>query len=88
MLPLYTVFLVSGALVAYWAYDRYSSLQRNIKAAQASGLPYVVVPLNMYSRVWLIFSGLIIPHLQRLPARWTANWLEFVAQRSRIYVVN
>jgi hypothetical protein len=36
------VAIVLIALPLYWIYSTYTSLQRNIKAAKLSGLPYVV----------------------------------------------
>jgi hypothetical protein len=37
-----TVVIVLIALPLYWIYSSYTSLQKNIKAAKLSGLPYVV----------------------------------------------
>jgi uncharacterized membrane protein len=36
------VVIVLIALPLYWIYSSYTSLQKNIKAAKLSGLPYVV----------------------------------------------
>lgn len=78
MLSISTIILFVIILATYWCYDTYTSLQRNIKAAKESGLPYVVVPVNLYNRLWLVFGGLLLPHLRKLPMRWTENWLEYV----------
>ncbi len=53
-----------------------SGLFRNIAAARATGLPYVVVPVHITSIPWLLLQHLCVPVLERvLPARWAEAWL-------------
>lgn len=44
-------------------------LRRNIAAAKATGLSYVVVPWNGLNIPWLILRPIILPYLKRLPIR-------------------
>jgi len=54
-------------------------LRANVRAAKASGLPYVVAPVHHISRPWLAAQSLLMPYLRRLPARLTASWIDVVA---------
>ncbi|KAF2802022.1 cytochrome P450 monooxygenase-like protein [Mytilinidion resinicola] len=70
--------LTAGALfVLYWAnYTR--ALLRNIAAAKASGIAYVVLPWNPFYTFWLASYQIWLPLLQKLPASWTSPWLLFM----------
>jgi hypothetical protein len=68
--------IVPFAVVAYYCIKTYISLQRNIAAAKASGLNYVVIPVNLYGTLWLLINQLVFPLAKRLPKSWTANYIE------------
>ena len=65
----------SALLVAY-AVHTYRCLTRNIAAAQRSGVPYIVQPVFLYNRFWLITHPLFLPFFRLLPRSWTYPWLE------------
>ncbi|KAF2495368.1 cytochrome P450 monooxygenase-like protein [Lophium mytilinum] len=70
--------LTAGVLfVLYWAnYTR--ALLRNLAAAKASGIAYVVLPWNPYHIFWLASYQIWLPHLQKLPATLTSSWILFM----------
>ena len=45
------VAIVLITLPLYWIYSVYTSLQKNIKAAKLSGLPYVVIRAYSYTKL-------------------------------------
>lgn len=47
----------------------------NIRAARASGLKYVIVPVFVFSRWWMTLFALVYPLLEKLPKSWTQPWL-------------
>ena len=51
---------------------------RNLAAAKSSGIPYIIVPIYMFNRVWLLSHTLIAPYLRKLPRRLTEPWLELI----------
>ncbi|KAL8819267.1 MAG: hypothetical protein Q9223_002256, partial [Gallowayella weberi] len=53
-------------------------LRRNIAAAKASGLPYVVLPWSNLNRPWLLSSPFILPYLNKLPIR-DALWFRLLS---------
>lgn len=54
----------------------YTALRRNLAAAKASGIPYVVVPIYPRATTWKFTQDLWTPFLRRLPNSWTDWWLE------------
>jgi hypothetical protein len=52
------------------------SLYKNIRAAQSSGIPYIVSPVYGFNRLWLITEPLLLPLLQRLPKFLTHPWID------------
>ena len=54
----------------------YTALRRNLAAAKASGIPYIVVPIYPRAATWKVTQALWTPLLRRLPKRWTGWWLE------------
>lgn len=76
MVSLLTLALVF--LPALYLYNYYRCFARNLAAAKASGLTYVVVPVFVFNRFWLITHRLWWPLLERLPRRWTESWLDLL----------
>ncbi|CAF9924142.1 MAG: hypothetical protein HETSPECPRED_005505 [Heterodermia speciosa] len=54
----------------------YTAFRRNLAAAKASGIPYVVLPIYPVATTWLVTQALWTPLLRRLPNSWTDWWLE------------
>ncbi len=71
LLPFAVVTL--SVLYATYCYRRFAL---NLAEAKQSGIPYVILPVHLFSRFWLIFHRLIIPYLERLPSSWTKSWLQ------------
>lgn len=65
-------------LVAAVAVNRYLRFQRYLKAAKASGIPYIVVPVYLFHRFWLITHPLWLPIIKSFPKRFWEPWLDFV----------
>jgi hypothetical protein len=68
--------VLPAAYGLYWIFAAYASLQKHISDAEASGLPYVVMPINLINRFWIITFRVWLPLITRLPARWTHPWVK------------
>lgn len=70
---IYIYFGLSGFLV-FWCFQKWSSLQRNIAAAKASGIPYRVSLINgIPGYLWIATHNLILGPLHAFkPSR---KWL-------------
>lgn len=65
------------AVVVYILFNTYRGLSSNIALAKSSGLPYVVIPWNVYSIFWLSTFGIWTPLLKKLlPTSFQEYWLE------------
>ena len=67
-----------GIVLLYHLFNSYRNLLRNIAEAKRSGLPYVVTPWHVHAVFWLATNQIWIPLLQKLPARCTGVWLDYV----------
>ncbi|KAI2638476.1 cytochrome P450 [Xylaria nigripes] len=56
-----SLFLVTGAFVAWLTFKYVSSLSRNVALAKATGLPYYVVPINPISNIARVLSPIWRP---------------------------
>ncbi|KAJ2982043.1 hypothetical protein NUW58_g6530 [Xylaria curta] len=56
-----SILLVTGALVAWFAFKYVSGLRRNIALAKSTGLPYHVVPINPIHNINQIFRFIWLP---------------------------
>ena len=75
------VSLIAVALLALpvlYAINTYRSFTRNLAAAKASNIPYVITPVYLFQTVWLLTHRMWIPYLQKLPQRWTSPWLDLI----------
>lgn len=61
------------AVVVNW----YLCFARHLKAAKASGIPYIIVPVFLFHRFWLITNPLWVPLILKLPERYR-TWVDFV----------
>lgn len=64
------LYLIAGALAVgatYWVVERYTSFQRNRRAAIASGLPYICLPVNTFSPLWQVLGPALVPVCRLLP---------------------
>jgi hypothetical protein len=77
-MTLYTPILVAlGTVVGYWLFTLYRGLSRNIALAKSSGLPYVIMPWNVFSLFWLSSFALWLPLLKKvLPTSLQGVWIE------------
>ena len=71
--------LALALLQAVWCY---AALRRNLAAAKASGIPYLVLPVYPVATTWLVTQALWTPFLRRLPNNWTDWWLEISLEMS------
>ncbi|KAL8785113.1 MAG: hypothetical protein Q9195_008759 [Heterodermia aff. obscurata] len=60
----------------------YIAFRRNLAAAKASGIPYVLLPIYPIATTWLVTQALWTPLLRKLPASWTDWWLELSLEMS------
>ena len=72
------VFLISALVLL--SYITIQGLRGNIALAKATGLRYVIVPFYITSLPWLLLQPVCLPILDRLPERWTRNWLPYAPQ--------
>lgn len=64
------------AVALAYAVATYRSFSKNLAAAKASNMRYVIVPIHFFSPVWLVTQNFLLPFLRRLPRRWTTPWLD------------
>ncbi|GAB7346615.1 hypothetical protein MBLNU459_g1755t1 [Dothideomycetes sp. NU459] len=69
------VWIAVIALTGAYIVNYYLCFARNLAAAKQSGIPYVIAPVYMFNRFWLVTHRLWIPFLEKLPSKWTENWL-------------
>lgn len=68
------VLLAGGALCAYWALNLLWQWKKNIDAAKASGLPYIVVPVFVFGRLWLVLNQPVVRLFKMLPEKYRPLW--------------
>ncbi|KAI0517176.1 cytochrome P450 [Xylaria bambusicola] len=56
-----SILLVTGAVVAWWAFKIINGLRTNIARAKSTGLPYHVVPVNPINNIAQIFAFIWVP---------------------------
>ncbi|KAI9812569.1 MAG: hypothetical protein M1827_004558 [Pycnora praestabilis] len=61
-----------------YSINYYRCFARNLAAAKRSGIPYVIVPVYVFRRFWLITHRLWMPFIQKLPRSWTKSWIDFI----------
>ncbi|KEF62653.1 uncharacterized protein A1O9_00626 [Exophiala aquamarina CBS 119918] len=61
--------------LVYYSVNYYLCFRRNLVKAKQSGLPYVVVPVYLLNRFWLVTHRLWAPLLAKLPRNWT-RWVD------------
>jgi cytochrome P450 len=65
---------LTSAFAIHW----YLCFRRNIKIAKASGIPYVVVPVFLLHRFWLLTHPLWLQLARKyLPKEWREPWYDF-----------
>jgi cytochrome P450 len=64
------------AAVLYYAGTTAVSWRRNVKKAQQSGLPYILVPVFFLHPLWLAGHVFLMPLFTRLPRSWM-TWIEY-----------
>ena len=70
------ILLILLALALLQAVRSYIAFRKNLKAAKASGIPYIKSPVYPIDRKWLVTQKLWTLLLNRLPKSWTESWLE------------
>lgn len=70
--------LLCGAIVLFgvFLFRRQLSLRGNIKIAEKSKLPFIVVPFYTGTPLWYFCYSWILPAFRSLPRTWTSPWLE------------
>ncbi|MCJ1287987.1 hypothetical protein MMC26_007340 [Xylographa opegraphella] len=68
--------LILSGLVTAWLYTTYRSFARNLAAAKASGIPYIITPVYLFNTIWLLLHRPLMRHLRKLPQAWTFPWLD------------
>ena len=76
------IFLILIALSSLQAARCYIAFRRNLAAAKASGIPYVILPIFPVARFWLTTQALWLPFLRLLPRKWLDSWLPISLQNS------
>jgi hypothetical protein len=75
-MPYYVFALLLIAL--YVLSSQINSFYKNLRAAQSSGIPYIISPIYGYNRLWLVLEPLLMPVLRRLPKFLTHPWIDVV----------
>ncbi|KAK2762770.1 hypothetical protein FQN54_000944 [Arachnomyces sp. PD_36] len=70
--------LAFAALITALIIKSSISFARNLRKAKASGITYVIVPVYLYHRFWLVTHKIWLIGLRKLPASWTHSWIHFV----------
>lgn len=70
--------LAFAVVPALYLYNYYRCLARNLAAARTSNITYVIVPVYLFNRFWLITHRAWLPVLCKLPGAWTESWIELV----------
>jgi len=70
--------LVMTILPALYIYNYYRCFARNLAAAKASNLTYVIVPVYLFQRFWLVTHRAWLLLLYKLPSKWTDPWLDLL----------
>jgi len=78
-MPYYAFALALALFVLYFLCRNALSFYKNLRAAQSSGIPYIVSPIYGYNRVWLITEALWTPILRRLPNFLTHPWIDVIS---------
>ena len=68
---------ILAAVLAY-AVATYRSFSKNLAAAKASNMRYVIVPIYYFSLIWLLSQNILLPYLRKLPKNWTRPWLDLM----------
>lgn len=54
-------------------------LYANVKAARASGLPYIITPVHIFNALWILVSPVVLPFLRKIiPKRWQGLTLDLM----------
>lgn len=70
--------IASVLLSVVYTYTTYRAFTRRLSEAKQSGIPYVIVPVFLYNRFWLVTQELWLPLIRKLPQSWTSSWLTYV----------
>ena len=72
---MYSILLVGfGLLFTYRLAGSLWHLRKNAQAAKASGLPYTLVPIYVYSVVWLVVNHWVVGLLKKTPTKYRPLW--------------
>ncbi|KAF2834861.1 cytochrome P450 monooxygenase-like protein [Patellaria atrata CBS 101060] len=70
--------MVALASIAYYFFISYRQFSRNLADAKKSGIPYVIVPIYVYTLFWFSSQRFLLPLLKKLPESWTSPWLYYL----------
>ena len=73
-----TLALLLLAPLLFYAFSCVRAVRQNIVTARQIGLKYIVLPVFLLDRRWLLISQFIYPLLARLPRSWTEPGLLYV----------
>ncbi|ERF73819.1 hypothetical protein EPUS_05523 [Endocarpon pusillum Z07020] len=78
-MPSALLLLLPLGLISAVAVNWYLCFRRNIEKAKESGIPYVVVPVFVLHRFWLITNPLWLKLARKfLPEEWIESWYDYV----------
>lgn len=69
--------LAAIALPILYLGNYYLCFARNLRAAKASGIPYVIEPVLIFNRFWLVTHRAFLPYIRKLPKKWTESWIDY-----------
>lgn len=70
------------ALVAVYGVQTYSAFRKNLAAAKASGLPYIISPIYTFNPFWLLSHEFFLPLLRLVPERHRPAFTQYVKRAS------
>ena len=77
------MFLIPIALLvaaALYAIKLYRQFRKHLADAQASGIPYQIVPFFLVNRLFQVSCIFLLPIFRKLPKSWTESWLPLVVE--------
>jgi Cytochrome P450 len=74
----WTIAALIAAVLLYLPIRIFVGLRRNIAAAKATGIPYIVIPVFQHGLLWQAFAPLVTPLLGRLPEKYRPCWLGYI----------
>ena len=78
MLP--NILIALFVLTGIYSIKIYTQFRWNLKVAQDSGIPYIIVPFFLVNRVFQFACIILVPLMKKLPSDWTFPWFDLTLE--------